>query len=52
MAKASAVVSRSIPHPRTLERILHGLLALAVVFAVAVLCLGLFQPLLDHFFSR
>ena len=35
-----------------LERILFGLLALALMFAVTVLYLGLFQPLLDWYHSR
>jgi hypothetical protein len=35
-----------------LERLLLGLLALALLFALAVLCRGLFQPLIDYYDSR
>jgi hypothetical protein len=49
---AGAVVIRSIRQEVTLERVLLGLLALALVFALAVLWVGLFHPLVGYFFSR
>src|SRR5712691_11031360 len=35
-----------------LQRVLCAMLALALVYSLAVLCVGLFQPLLDQYFSR
>jgi hypothetical protein len=52
VAQAGAIVTRSIRQEVTLDRVLLGLLALALVFALGVLCLGLFQPLFDYFFPR
>ena len=48
MLVRAAVIGRSVWHNVTLERLLFGLLACAIVFAIAALCLGLFQPLTDQ----
>jgi hypothetical protein len=48
VTEAPAVVDRFVRHELTLDRVLRALLALAFLFAFAVLCLGLFQPLLDQ----
>lgn len=47
----AAVNSLARPEAR-LERVLLGVLALALLFALGVLCLGLFQPLLDQYDAR
>ena len=52
MTEAPAVVDRLIWRELTLERFLLGLLALALMFALAVLWIGVSQPLLDQYFAR
>ena len=52
MTDARAAVNNSVWPEVRLERLLLGLLASALLFALAVLCLGLFQPLLDNYDSR
>jgi hypothetical protein len=52
VTEAPAAVSRFVRNELTLDRLLLGLLALALLVALAVLCLGMFQPLLDQFFAR
>ena len=52
MTGAPAVVSRSVRHGLTLDRVLLGLLAVALLVALAVLCIGVFQPLLEFSFRQ
>ena len=52
MTEAPAVVSRFVRHELTLDRLLLVLLAVALLVALAVLCIGVFQPLLDQYFAR
>jgi hypothetical protein len=52
VTEAPAVVDRFIWRELTLERFLLGLLALALMFALAVLWIGVSQPLLDQYFAR
>lgn len=52
MADAGTITNRFASRDATLERVLLGALGLAFLFALAVLCLGLFQPLLDQYFAR
>jgi hypothetical protein len=52
LTQAGVAVNRSFRTEVSLDRVLTGLLALAILFAVGVLCLGLFQPLLDLYDAR
>ncbi|MBV8753935.1 MAG: phospholipid carrier-dependent glycosyltransferase [Hyphomicrobiales bacterium] len=52
MTSVRAGVNRMVWPEVRLERLLLGLLALALLFAFIVLCRGLFQPLLDNYDSR
>src|SRR5262249_2211704 len=52
VAEAGAIVNRSIWREVPRERILFVLLVLALMAALAVLCLGLFKPILDQYLSR
>ena len=52
MTEAPAVANRFIWRELTLDRFLLGFLALAVMFALAVLWIGVSQPLLDQYFAR
>ena len=52
MTEAGAIVNRSAWYEVPRDRILLALLALALVAAVAVLCLGFFNPILDEYLSR
>jgi hypothetical protein len=52
VTEAPSVVSRVVRHELMLDRLLLGLLALALLVALAVLCIGVFQPLLDQYFAR
>jgi hypothetical protein len=47
LTQAGTIVNRSFWAEMSLDWVLTGLLALALLFALGVLCLGLFQPLLD-----
>ena len=46
--EAMSVDTRPAPRERWLQRVLLGMLILAFLYGLAVLCLGLFQPLLDQ----
>jgi hypothetical protein len=52
VTEALTVVGRFVRRELTFERFLLGLLALALLVDLAVLCRGVFQPLLDQYFAR